>query len=285
MSLNVTSIEVATPPADRLAFLRSEQKRLKREEDGIRTGLIVDRENRVGSRYHAVVSDRVRSTTDWQALARKLGATEPQIAEHTTTTEYQHVDVCDLPSVPTLIEALTGPLLVLDTETTGLSPIRHRLISLGVLPGRIVGGEFVVGNSASWTFNPLQSSTEEASAIHGFTEARLSDLAPMTERDAIEIMQVLAGQTLVIHHAPFDLGFINAEFARLGLGPLDNAVIDTRLIAKLLWPRESGSQDPMVERLGVDNTERDAGIHDALGDCMILARCLPHLLRLLGERL
>lgn len=88
MPLSVTSIEIVTPPADRLARLRSEQKRLRRGEDNIRASLTSDREMRVGARFHTVVRDRVRRTTGWQAVVRKLGAMEPQIAEHTSETTY-----------------------------------------------------------------------------------------------------------------------------------------------------------------------------------------------------
>lgn len=88
MPVSITSIEVVTLPADRLAHLRSEQKRHKREEENIRSSLISHREMRVGARFHAVVSDRVRRKTGWQAVVRKLGAMKPQNAEHTSETTY-----------------------------------------------------------------------------------------------------------------------------------------------------------------------------------------------------
>lgn len=90
MSLSVTSIEIVTPPADRLAHLRKEQRRLKRGEDNIRASLISDRETRGGAHFPAVVSDRVRRTPGWQAVVRKLGAMKPQNAEHTSETTYAH---------------------------------------------------------------------------------------------------------------------------------------------------------------------------------------------------
>lgn len=285
MSLSVTSIEVATPPADRLAHLRAEQKRLKKEEDGIRSSLISNRAIRVGARFHAVVSDRIRATTDWQALARKLGATEPQIAEHTTETTYQQVDVVEMPSTADLIRLLGEPVVVIDSETTGLSPASDRIISLAALPCRLsadceitsLDPAPIYGNAVTWTVNPGKPLDPRAAAVNGFTDEALATLPPFKGVTAIEVLRVLEGAVLVAHNAPFDVGFINMELARHGLGPLNNTVIDTKIVSKMIWPSERSRLDDVCERLGVERTEREAGIHDALGDCRLLARCLPGL--------
>ncbi len=284
MSLNVTNIEVITPPADRLAFLRGEQKRLKREEDGIRAGLLADRESRVGLTHYAIVSDRQRKAIDWQGLARSFQPTEAQIEAFTSTSDYQQIDLVDVPRVADVLALLDGPLLVLDSETTGFSPIHDRIVSLAALPGRLVDGGFVPGNSARWVFNPGRPCHPSATAVHGMSDAYLSTLPVISQIDGLAISRVLSDCVIVAHNAPFDIGFVDAALDRLGIERPDVPVIDTRILSKIIWPGEKATLDAMSERLGVDRSERADGIHDALGDCTLLARCLPALRDLLQER-
>lgn len=257
----MTALYNVPPPADALAAVRADIKRLKKTEDALRDFLLGDREARVGLNFHAVVSDRQRSTVDWQGLARSLGATEQTIAAYTTTSEYQHVDVESLPSIPALIAALEDELIVVNCETTGLSPVSDRLISLGALP-RMPEDGWVWGNSAAWTVNPGMPSHPRALAVHGLTDEFLSKLEPLTAETAAEIDGYL-DVTLVAHDAPFDVGFINAELGRHGLTALNNPVVDTRIVSKILWPGEKASLDAMAARLGVDVSERAEGIHDS----------------------
>lgn len=285
MSLSVTSIEVVTPPADRLAFLRSEQKRLKKEEDGIRAGLLADRESRVGLTHYAIVSDRQRTNVDWQGLAKSFKPTPAQIEAFTSTIDYQQIDLVDVPRVADVLAPLDGPLLVLDSETTGFSPIHDRIVSLAALQGRLVGGDFVAGNSARWVFNPGRPCHPSATAVHGMSEAYLSTLPVISQIDGLAISRVLSDVTIVAHNSPFDLGFVDAALDRLGIERPDVPVIDTRILSKIVWPGEKATLDAMSERLGVDRSERADGLHDALGDCQLLARCLPALRDLLRERL
>jgi DNA polymerase III epsilon subunit len=284
MSLSVTSIEVATPPADRLAFLRAEQKRLKREEETVRSGLLADRESRVGNTHYAIVSDRQRANVDWQGLARSFKPTEAQIEAFTSTSDYQQIDLVDVPKVADVLGLLGGPLLVLDCETTGFSPIHDRIVSLAALPGRLVEGVFHSHNSGKWTFNPGKPCHPSATAVHGMSDEFLSTLPKVADFEAAEISSFLADFTIVAHNAPFDTGFVNAMLDRFGLPALTNRVIDTRILAKIIWPGEKATLDAMSERLGVDRSERADGLHDALGDCQLLARCLPALRDLLQER-
>lgn len=282
MSINVSSIETVTPPADRLAWLRAEQKRLKREEDAVRAGLLADRESRVGTSHYAIVSDRQRTTIDWQGLAKSFKPTPAQIEAFTSTSDYQQIDLVDVPSIEDVLRLLDGELIVVDCETTGFSHIHDRLISLGALP-RMPEDGWVWGNSASWTVNPGRPSHPSALAVHGLTDECLSRLDPLTVEIAEEIDAYL-DVTLVAHNAPFDLGFINAELGRHGIKPLTNDILDTRILSKIIWPGQPATLDAMAERLGVDRSERAAGIHDALGDCRLLARCLPAIQNLLRER-
>lgn len=284
MSLQVTSIENITPPADRLAFLRAEQKRLKREEDTVRTGLLADRESRVGLTHYAIVSDRQRTTVDWQGLARSFSPTPAQIEAFTSSTDYQQIDLVDVPRVADVLALLEGPLLVLDSETTGFSPIHDRIVSLAALPGRLVDGAFVAGNSARWVFNPGKPCHPSATAVHGMSDAYLSTLPAINPEDGRVIARVLSGCIIVAHNAPFDIGFVDAALDRLGIERPDVPIVDTRILSKVVWPAERATLDAMSERLGVDRSERADGLHDALGDCQLLARCLPALRALLAER-
>lgn len=284
MSLTVTSIETVTPPADRLAWLRAEQRRLKKEEDAVRAGLLADRESRVGATHYAIVSDRQRTSVDWQGLAKSFSPTPAQVEAFTSTSDYQQIDLVDVPDVWDVLSLLDRHLIVLDSETTGFSPIHDRIVSLAALPGLLVGGEFLPGNSARWVFNPGKPCHPSATAVHGMSDEYLASLPAVNMLDALEISDALAGATIVAHNAPFDLGFVNAMLERYDIAPLTNAVIDTRILSKIIWPGEKATLDAMSERLGVDRSERAAGIHDALGDCTLLARCLPAIQNLLQER-
>lgn len=292
MTLTVTSIEDTTPIPDQLAFVLSEQKRLGELEEGFRDRLMADREIRVGIRHHVVVSDRVRSTTNWEALARGLNPTPGQIKAFTTEAAFQQVDVYEMPTVLKLIEYWQGRVTVIDCKTTGLSAASDRLISLGALPLMLhpslddptgpLWPKF--GNSAAWTVNPGRPLDARAAAVNGFEDKDVSKLKPFNTKIGMEVLRFMKMHVLVAHNAPFDMAFINAELDRIGLRSLSNVVIDTRVISKLIWPSESGSLDAMCERLGVERTERLAGVHDALGDCHVLARCLPGLFAKLKER-
>lgn len=285
MSLSVTSIEVATPPADRLAHLRAEQKRLKKEEETVRSGLLADRESRVGNTHYAIVSDRQRSNTDWQGLARSFSPTEAQIQAFTSTADYRQIDLVDVPDIAEVLRMLDDDLAVIDCETTGFSPIHDRIVSVAALPGLLRDGAYQPGNYVmSWTFNPGKPCHPSATAVHGLSDEYLATLEPIAAIDARQIDYVLYDKVLIAHNAPFDIAFINAAYARFDFPPLPWRVIDTRILSKIIWPGEKATLDAMAERLGVDRSERADGLHDALGDCHLLARCLPALQQLLRER-
>jgi DNA polymerase-3 subunit epsilon len=287
----ITAIDMH--PADELASVRADIKTLEAREKHLRDALISHRERRVGAKFHAVVSERCRKSVGWEKLARKLGATAEQIAEHTTETVYSVVECTDIPSIAELVQLLSRPLTIIDVETTGLSPAQgDRMIQFAALPvhleaGHVRTGSFMVGNSFVLTWNPERTSHPAAAAVHGLSEEFLASLAPMDEVDASLICKFLSGgKTVVAHNAPFDVGFIKSELTRFGINEIPGMqVIDTRVIAKILWPDEGGSLDPVAERLGIERTERASGTHDAMGDCHLLARVLPGLLAKLQERL
>lgn len=187
-------------------------------------------------------------------------------------------------------------LLVVDTETTGLHyRDGDRVLSLAVVEARVRGtidypeeggipfipkGENRLHLKATreWHCNPEgRASTPEAAAVHGLDPATLRICRPFRVQ-AAEIHRVLSQgrHVLVMHNAPFDMGFLRAEFARAGLPPPSNQVIDTRAASKSVWPEESASLDAMASRLGVEG-RRPGDPHSALGDALLLSRCLPPL--------
>lgn len=253
----MTEAATALHAADELGYVRAElascvsrQRLLTLCEEALTTGLVADHEGRVGALHHAVVS-RVRGR-----------------------------DVVDIERLPdlqrVLLLLLQGPVVVADTETTGLYPLQgDRLISAAFLR---VHPDAVSETPLEITVNPGRSSDAAALAVHGLTEADLRDRAPFSYSHARAIIDVCRGGTLVGHNAPFEVGFLDAEFETTGLyfTGVPSDVVDTRIVSKLLWPGESGSLDALATRLGVDRGGRDVR-HTALGNARLLAACLPGL--------
>lgn len=160
-------------------------------------------------------------------------------------------------------------LIVLDTETTGLSAEGgDRIIELGCV--ELVNRK-LTGNNLHLYFNPGRDSHPDALRVHGLTTAFLSDKAKFAEK-AQEILAYLQGAELIIHNAPFDVGFLNKEFSLLGLKSLSHyvdGVTDTLAMAKDLFPGKRNSLDALCSRLEVDNSGRT--LHGALLDAELLA--------------
>ena len=160
-------------------------------------------------------------------------------------------------------------LIVLDTETTGLSAEGgDRIIELGCV--ELVGRK-LTGNNLHLYFNPERDSHPDALRVHGLTTEFLSDKPKFAEK-AQEILEYLQGSELVIHNAPFDVGFLNKELQRLGLQPLKtyvDGVIDTLVMAKEIFPGKRNTLDALCSRLDVDNSGRT--LHGALLDAELLA--------------
>ena len=111
--------------------------------------------------------------------------------------------------------------IVLDTETTGLSPDNgDRIIELGCV--ELVGRK-PTGNNLHLYFNPERDSHEDALRVHGLTTQFLSDKPKFSEK-ARDILAYLQGAQLIIHNAPFDMGFLEKEFSLLGLPQLKTSV-------------------------------------------------------------
>ena len=164
----------------------------------------------------------------------------------------------------------TNRIVVLDTETTGLNPQEgHRIIEIGcveVVKRRLTGKRFHV------YINPDRIIDEGAIAVHGITNQFLED-KPHFEQVFEDFIAFIRGAELVIHNAPFDVGFINHEFSRLDSDTGSVAdiceVFDTLAYARKKHPGQRNSLDALCKRYGIDNSHRD--LHGALLDAEILA--------------
>ena len=160
--------------------------------------------------------------------------------------------------------------IVLDTETTGLEPEQgHRVIEIGcveLLNRRLTGRHFHQYVRADRKSDPA------AFAVHGISDEVLADKPPFDEI-AEEFLGFVGGAELIIHNAPFDVGFLNHELARLAgeQAQIEShcTVLDTLALARDLHPGQRNSLDALCKRYGVDNSARD--LHGALLDAEILA--------------
>ena len=158
--------------------------------------------------------------------------------------------------------------IVLDVETTGLeASAGHRIIEIGcveILNRRPTGQKF------HRFLNPEREIDAGALAVHGIELSRLAQ-APKFAEIAVELIAFIEGAELIIHNAPFDVGFLDAEFARLnGARTIAQVckVLDTLALARSLHPGQRNSLDALCKRYSVDNTKRE--LHGALLDAGIL---------------
>ena len=159
--------------------------------------------------------------------------------------------------------------IVLDTETTGLNPRNgDRVIEVGCVE---LVNRMLTGNNFHRYINPERDSEEGALAVHGLTTEFLRD-KPKFAEIAAELRDYIQGAEVIIHNAPFDLGFLNNEFKLLGLPTFTehcSAVIDTLVNAKEMRPGKRNSLDALCDHYGVSNSHRK--LHGALLDAELLA--------------
>lgn len=167
--------------------------------------------------------------------------------------------------------------IFLDTETTGLSAeAGDRIIEIGCIE---MLNRRLSGRTLHHYINPQRKSHEDAVKVHGLTDEFLAD-KPLFAAIADEFLEFVAGAELVIHNAAFDVGFLDAELARLGKPPLAEhvaEVTDTLLMAREMFPGKSNSLDALCKRLEVDNSNRT--LHGALLDAGLLAEVYIRLTR------
>lgn len=163
--------------------------------------------------------------------------------------------------------------IVLDTETTGLDPLRgDRLVEIGCVE---IVNRFVTGQVFHRYINPERPMSPEAFAVHGLSDAFLAD-KPVFRQVAEEFLAFIGDDPLVIHNASFDMGFLNAELKRMKKGSLAaDRVIDTLAIARRKHPGQQNSLDALCARYGIDNSRRSR--HGALLDAEILAEIYAEL--------
>lgn len=163
--------------------------------------------------------------------------------------------------------------VIVDTETTGVDPaLGHRVVEIGCV--EIVHG-MKTGKVFHTYLNPQRDMPPEAEAIHGLSSAFLQD-KPLFAEQVDAFLSFIAADPLVIHNAPFDLKFINAELAGVGFPALDpRRVTDTLLMARAKFPGSPASLDALCKRFEVDLSGRVK--HGALLDCELLAEVYVEL--------
>ncbi len=156
--------------------------------------------------------------------------------------------------------------IVLDTETTGLSPITgDRVVEIG---GVELINHIPTGRHFHKYINPERQMTEDAFRVHGLSDEFLSD-KPRFHEIADEMRAFFADATLIAHNAPFDMGFLNYELEKARRPGLSNTVIDTVALAREKHPGARVSLDALCRHYGIDNSRRT--LHGALLDSEILA--------------
>lgn len=159
--------------------------------------------------------------------------------------------------------------IILDTETTGLEvDLGHRIIEIGCIELR---NRRPTQNNFHRYVNPERAIDAGAISVHGITNERVAQEPNFTAL-AQQIWDYLVGAELIIHNAPFDVGFLNAEFARAGiLRKLEEVceITDTVTMARRLHPGQKVNLDALCKRYAVDNSNRD--FHGALLDARLLA--------------
>jgi DNA polymerase-3 subunit epsilon len=162
--------------------------------------------------------------------------------------------------------------IVLDTETTGLEHAEgHKIIEIGCVE---MINRRLTGNNYHQYMNPDREIDAGAIEVHGITNEFLKD-KPRFGDIAQDFLNFVKGAELIIHNAPFDVGFLNKEFSDARLGAeivcVDKhcTVIDTLKLARTMHPGQKNDLDSLCRRYNVDNTSRT--LHGALLDAEILA--------------
>lgn len=160
--------------------------------------------------------------------------------------------------------------IVLDTETTGLEPAQgHRIIEIGCVE---LVNRRLTANRYHQYINPEREIDEGAVEVHGITSDFLAD-KPRFADVAGDFLNFIRGAELIIHNAPFDVGFINHELRLLDgdSDPVDRLcrIVDTLAMARQMHPGQKNNLDALCKRYAIDNSSRE--LHGALLDAEILA--------------
>ena len=158
--------------------------------------------------------------------------------------------------------------LIMDTETTGLDPLKgDRIIEVGIV--EMIGRKFT-GEKLHVYINPQRGMDDEVIRIHGISEAFLTD-KPTFDQVAQSLYNFMDGAEIIAHNATFDMNFLNMEFAKVGMNDFAERVqvTDSLVMAKQQYPGQKNTLDALVRRLNVGKQDRT--FHGALLDSEILA--------------
>ena len=158
--------------------------------------------------------------------------------------------------------------IVLDTETTGLDPDDgHKIIEIGCIE---ILNRNITNNTFHKYINPNREIDVEASKIHGLTNSFLKD-KPVFEEIYPELREYISNSPIIIHNAPFDIGFLKKEHSIVSVSDdfLDNEIIDSLKLARKISPGKKNTLDALCERYSIDNSDRT--LHGALLDAKLLA--------------
>ena len=158
--------------------------------------------------------------------------------------------------------------IILDTETTGLDPDDgHKIIEIGCIE---ILNRNITNNTFHKYINPNREIDIEASKIHGLTNSFLKD-KPVFEEIYPELREYISNSPIIIHNAPFDIGFLKKEHSTATVSDdfLNNEIIDSLKLARKISPGKKNTLDALCERYSVDNSDRT--LHGALLDAKLLA--------------
>jgi DNA polymerase-3 subunit epsilon len=158
--------------------------------------------------------------------------------------------------------------IFLDTETTGLDPNQgHRIIEIAAVE---MNNRQLTKNHYHTYLNPNRDIDQAAQEVHGITSEFLQD-KPFFKEIASEFLNFIKGSELIIHNAPFDVGFLNMELGKINLEKLEGqsvSIFDTLKLAKEIRPGQRNNLDALCKAYDVDNTSR--AFHGALLDAQLL---------------
>ena len=167
--------------------------------------------------------------------------------------------------------------IILDTETTGLSPeLGHRILEIGCV--EIVDRKLTRRHYHQY-INPQREIDDGALEVHGITQEFLKD-KPVFKDIFNPFLEYVKGAELIIHNAPFDVGFLNMELGKIGLGKINtfcNQITDSLKFAKDLRPGQRNSLDALCKAFDVDNSSRS--LHGALLDAQLLGEVFIQMTR------
>ena len=164
--------------------------------------------------------------------------------------------------------------VILDTETTGLSTTeKHRIVEIGCIE---LDNQIPTNKIFHEYINPQRSVSEEAYKIHGYSDKFLANKNTFN-KIAEGFLNFIKDKKIIIHNAPFDLGFLNYELKLIGLEKIEKKnVVDTLELARTKFPGSQNSLDALCKRFNVDNSRREK--HNALTDCQLLKEVYINLL-------